>query len=444
MIPLIQSRLVALRADHRMREIAQGALSPLGIRSLGVMLAFLLNVMLARLLGAEGAGLFFLALSVVLIAESIGRFGLEYSLVRFVPACHARQDWGGVAGVSRHAFRTGMSVSALMSLCIAVSAAPIATHVFGKPELSGLLLILSVAIVPLALTRLYAAALRGMERIRIYQLLQNALPIALVIALLIPLDLHFGKTYGAALSYVAGWAIALGVGWWCWSAVLETIPAAPPSFERSRLLASCVPMLEATLSVLMLTQVPVFFIGIWSDATEVAVFNAAIRISLLGAFLSYSVVSILSPGLPGLAASSRLKDLERVFRKSITLAALCVIPLWVAVLAFPGQILALFGDEFRRGAAVLMVIFTGQVLFAVFGMAGELLLMGGHERLVRRINFMALALCFAACLSLVPAHGGMGAAVAISLAYAGHAAICLLYVRRHFGFWLMPTSGSAK
>ncbi|HXU93487.1 MAG TPA: oligosaccharide flippase family protein [Gallionella sp.] len=441
MIALLQRRVGALRADPYMREMARAALSSVGIRSLGMLLIFVFNVMLARLLGMEGAGLFFLALSVVLVAEAIGRFGLEYSLVRFVSAAHARQDWSAVSGVWRHALGLGVAVSVLMTILVVVFAAPVADQVFGKPGLRELLLTLSFAIVPLALTKLYAAALRGMSHFLIFRLLQNALPLALVIALLIPLDMQFGKAHGAALSYVIGWMIALGIGWWSWRVVAESIPAVPPVFERARLLASCAPMLAVTLSVLLLTQMPVFFIGIWSDTKEVAIFNVTVRIALLGAFLLHSMVSIFLPRFSELIASGRLADLKRVSGQSIMLVALCVIPLWVAVLLFPAPILTLFGEEFRQGAAVLIVTFTGQMLFGIFGVGGEILLMGGHEHLVRRINFMSLLLCFASCLLFVRDHGAMGAAVAISLAYVGHAAMCLFHVRKNFGFWLMPSFG---
>lgn len=436
MIALIQSRLGALRAAPHVREAAREALGSLSASLPGVLLAFAFSVMLARLLGAEGAGLFFLALSVVLVAEAAGRFGLERSLERFVPAGHARRDWGSVAGAWRRAIGTGAAVSILMALLVAVLAAPLASHVFGKPALHSLLLILSAAIVPRALTRLYAAALLGMRRVLICRLLQNALPFALAIALLIPLVLHFGKSNGAALSYVAGWTMAFGIGWWCWAAVLDTVPRTAPEFARARLLASCLPMLAVTLPVLMLTQLPAVFIGIWWDAKEVAIFSAAARIALLGAFLLHSMVSILLPKFSGPIASGRPGELESAASHSALVAALCIAPLWIAVLLFPGQMLALFGEEFREGAAVLMVVFTGQMLFGIFGVGGEILMMGGNDRMIRRANSLSLLLCFAACLLLVPAHGSMGAAVAICLAYAGHAAICQLYLKRRYGFWV--------
>lgn len=438
MIALIQNRLGALRAYRHTPEAARAALNSFSVRALGAVLAFVFNVILARFLGAEGAGLFFLALSVVLIADVIGRFGLEHSLLRFVSAAHAQEDWGGVAGVWRHALRMGITASVLTALLVALTAAPVANHLFGKPELQGLLLTLSFAIVPLALTRLYAAALRGMTRIQIHQWLQNALPIALVISLLIPLDLQFGKAHGAALAYVSGWTLALCIGWWCWGGVMESVPSVRPSFERSRLLESCVPMLALTLSVLLLTQLPVFFIGIWSDGKEVAIFSAAVRIALLAAFVLHSMTGIFLPRFSGLIASRKLGDLERVARQSITLAALCVMPLWIAALLFPGQVLTLFGEEFRGGASILMVVFTGQMLFGIFGVGGEILTMGGHERLVRRINFLSLLVCFIACLLLVPGYGGMGAALAVCAAYVAYAAMCQFHVRQLFGFWLVP------
>ena len=52
------------RFDVHMREVALGASQAFVLRAMGALLAFLFNVALARLLGAAGAGLYFLALVV--------------------------------------------------------------------------------------------------------------------------------------------------------------------------------------------------------------------------------------------------------------------------------------------------------------------------------------------------------------------------------------------
>jgi O-antigen/teichoic acid export membrane protein len=444
MINIIKKKIDSIRQDPHMREVARGTLSSLAARSLGVALAFVFNIILTRMLGAENSGLFFLALSVVLVAEVIGRFGLEYSLVRFVSGSYAQSDWGGIAGVWQHAIRLGFLVSILMTGLVAITAWPLANYIFSKPVLHELLLILSIAIVPLALTKLYAAALRGMKRILIFQLLQNALPIGFVMALLFPFILLLGWKVGVTLSYVVGWSIALGVGWWFWRAAFNLIPKAEPRFAHDKLLSSCVPMLGVTLSGLLLTQLPVFFIGVWSEAKDVAIFSVATRIALLGAFLLHSMLSILSPKFSELIASNKLEDLERLAKQAILVVALSIIPVWILVMSFPGQLLALFGEEFREGVSVLMVIFTGQVLFGIFGIGGEILMMGGYERLARRSLFVAVLICVVTCIILVPFYGGMGAAVAVALAYIGHAVICQIYIRQHFGFWLNFSSSKDK
>lgn len=72
--------------DHHMREIVQGASVSLGVKVVTGILTFALNVVVARALGAEGAGLFFLALTVVTIAAILGQLGLDAAVVRFVAA----------------------------------------------------------------------------------------------------------------------------------------------------------------------------------------------------------------------------------------------------------------------------------------------------------------------------------------------------------------------
>lgn len=287
----IKRKIDSIRNDPHMLEVARGTLSSVGARALGVLLAFLFNIVLTRMLGAENSGLFFLALSVVMVAEAIGRLGLEYSLVRFVSASYAQGDWGGVAGVWKYAIRIGLSGSLLMAALVALAAWPMSNYVFSKPELFDLLLILSIAVVPLALTKVYGAALRGMKRILIFQLLQNALPIAFVLVLLVLLVPLAGWKVGAAASYVLGWCMALAVGWWFLRTMLNAMPKAPHNFERANLLSSCLPMLVVTLSALLLTQIPIFFVGIWSDTKDVAIFNVAMPTPIKG-----TLSTLVEPG----------------------------------------------------------------------------------------------------------------------------------------------------
>src|SRR6056297_1209385 len=105
------------RFDQHILEVLNGAVLAFVLRSAGAGLAFLLNVVIGRLLGAEGTGLYFLALSVVSIGVVITKVGLDNTLLRFIASGASRGDWNSVLGV----FRMGMRLAVGTSLAAAVA-----------------------------------------------------------------------------------------------------------------------------------------------------------------------------------------------------------------------------------------------------------------------------------------------------------------------------------
>ena len=65
----------------------------------GSAINFIFNIVIARLLGGEGTGLYFMALSITLISSVIGRLGLDNALLRFISIFSANSEWGEVKGV---------------------------------------------------------------------------------------------------------------------------------------------------------------------------------------------------------------------------------------------------------------------------------------------------------------------------------------------------------
>ena len=87
--------------DKDVVELVQKSSGVFALRVAGAILAFALTVTMARLLGAEGTGLYYLALSIVSFAVILSRLGLDNVLLRFA-AAYAEQDrWPEVLGVYR-------------------------------------------------------------------------------------------------------------------------------------------------------------------------------------------------------------------------------------------------------------------------------------------------------------------------------------------------------
>src|SRR5689334_801516 len=148
-----------------MREIARGASAAFVLKGLSAAVTFGLYVVVGRLLGPAEAGYYFLALTVVTIASVVGRFGLDNSVLRFVAAYEADQDWAAVKGVYRKSARLVAVGSLCTSALVFALAEPISVRLFDKPELTTVLRWMSLAVFPAAMLNLQAQALQGRKRI---------------------------------------------------------------------------------------------------------------------------------------------------------------------------------------------------------------------------------------------------------------------------------------
>jgi O-antigen/teichoic acid export membrane protein len=70
-------------ADAEHRHTAINAILALSIRILGAGMAFIFNLIIARELGAEQSGYFFLAFSLVIFLSTFAMLGFENTVLRF-------------------------------------------------------------------------------------------------------------------------------------------------------------------------------------------------------------------------------------------------------------------------------------------------------------------------------------------------------------------------
>ena len=134
-----------------------------GLRIAGMGFGFLVGVQLARGLGAEGYGIYGVAMSIIALLTVPTEFGLPQLLTREVASAQVRQDWGRMRGILRWSSR----VSLLLSLVIGVGVVEwllLTGRGLGSPL--GMTLLAGVAMIPVvAQLSMRAAALRGLQQI---------------------------------------------------------------------------------------------------------------------------------------------------------------------------------------------------------------------------------------------------------------------------------------
>ena len=432
----IISKLYA-RLDTHMKEVVRGASTAFALKVLAAGLAFGLNVVLGRTLGASGAGLYFLAFGATAIAAEIGRLGLAGTLVRYVARFASSEQWGSVRGVYDKAMGVALVASLLSATALYLLAPILASKVFSEPALTPHLQLMALAVLPLALFRLYANALQGLKRVRDSLLVQSVLPPLLTLPLVAWLGPAHGVS-GAVVSYTFAAWIVLVIGLWQWRRLTPHLKAAHGVFGTRDLFASCVPLFWGSVLQMIMNWGPTLLLGVWADSAQVGVFALGSRIAGLTSFVLVAVNSIVAPKFAALYAERNTVALSSTARNSAKLMTLVAGPLLLVFLVFPESIMSVFGKEFVNGATMLTILALGQFVNVVTGSVRSLLIMSGNERLFRNNQIACVLLLLALSLALIPVYGGIGAAVAAATTLSVQNISAALLVRWKLGISTLP------
>ncbi len=145
-------------------ELGAPAAMVLVVRLIGAAAGFTLTVAVARALGAAGSGLYWLAMSVVSIAEIVGKLGVQDAALRFVSTAAAEGDWSRVAAIYRYALALVGGASAALAAAIAVFAPLIADSVFSDSNLIPVLRVAALLVPVQALMKLHSSLLKAIHR----------------------------------------------------------------------------------------------------------------------------------------------------------------------------------------------------------------------------------------------------------------------------------------
>ncbi len=434
---LVQRLGQRLGRDRNLVDVMRGAGLALVLRILGAGCAFVLNIAIGRLLGAEGAGLYFLALSVALILGVIGRLGLDHALLRFVSTEAAREDWDRVAGVFRRVVILVCGVGAALALGLVLASSWLAEWLFDEPGLAAPLRWIALSVVGFPIMMMVSEGLKGLRRVRDAMLVSGVIYPVVALALIWPLAGGLGAS-GAALAYAVGTLAAALYGVIVWYRTMAPHQAVP-QFEGGTLWKSSSKLwVMSVIESAFLPWAPLFFLGIWADTAESGVFGAVTRLVMLLSFLLTAVNTVMVPKIAQMQESGDTAGLARLVRRMSLVVTLTNAPIFLIMILGSTWLMGLFGPEFIRGAMALSVVALGQVVNTVSGSSGHLLMLAGHERDIRSSALVGAGIMAVCVLPLIPAYGLLGAAIAQACAITGMGLCKAAYVRYRLGILMVP------
>ena len=430
------TKFLAGRLNVHLREVLKNTSIALSLKLLGTVFAFGFSVLLARILGAHGAGTYFLALTLVTIASVFGRVGLDNTLLRFTAANASVGDWISVKGIYSKGIVFAVAASGIAVMLLFTMSPWLANSVFRKPELSITIRWLSLAIIPVSILILHSQLLKGLKRIRDSQLVESVnVPVICLIAFGM-----FGRTHGvlgAVWSYVAASVTAALLGIWLWRRATRAYRHITGEFDTRDIFKSSLPLFWVASMNLVFMWTTTLLLGVWGSSSDVGIFNVASRTAKLTSLILVAVNSIVAPKFAELYKKGEIETLSELAQNSLKLTTFLASPLLILFLLVPNWIMQLFGPQFVGGTAVLMILAVGQFVNASTGPVGFLLMMSGNEKAVRNNITVAAGLNLVLNVFLIPQYSIIGAAVATSLAIATMNILHVFSVKRYLNIWII-------
>lgn len=418
MLNQIKNKWIEIFNGGHSAEVMQGVAWSLTLKIIGSGIGFAFNVAVARLLGVEGAGVFFLALAIVTIGSVVGRLGLDNALLRFVSAGASVRDWERVNGVYALGLQVAILASSAVTVIIFASSSFLANVLFMKPELTETLRWMSFSIVPFTLLNLHAESLKGLKRVGGAMLVQGiSLPL-LSLAVIYPL-VKMGGVSGAAWAYNIAAFVTAVLGLCLWNQATALHKKVSGVFSYKELWNSCKHLaVAAILNRAVLPWAPIFFLGIWASNAEVGIFSVANRTVMLVTLLLFSVNNILAPKFSELYVKNDIVSLERTAQLMAKITLLFTSPIFLVLIFFGKEVMGGFGEAFRSGGIVLTILSIGQLVNVATGSVGVLLVATGNEKSYQQITVYSTFFLIVLSVVMIPLLGAMGAAIAASVAVA--------------------------
>lgn len=417
-----------------MWDLLRGTSSAAAMRLLRTLASFGCNVLLGRLLGVEGVGLYFLAYAVVRISSVIAQFGLARTVLRWSAAAAADSEWSTVRALYRKAMLLSGGLSIVVSALVIWQAQGIAS-IFGNAALAPALQLMSIGILPWTLVTLHSQFLLGLRRTR-EALFVEGVGIPLVH---LPLLLVLGGSYGllgASASFAVSATAVLGLGF---VLLRRALPAGQAgTFETETLVKTSVPLFWMDVTSVGIGLTDTVLLGLWRDPAEVGLYNVTRRVAVLTSAMLTAVNVVVAPRFAALYRQGKMDALRELAQDSAKLVALTAVPYLLAVLLVPHWILGVFGSEFVAGSPALALLAIGQFVAAITGSVGFLLIMTGHERAMRNTTMAAAALNILLQLFLIPAFGFVGAAAATAASSVVSNLVAMMLVWHYLSIFTMP------
>ena len=418
-------------------QLARGALRGILISVLGILVGFLVQVAVARMLGVAEFGVYTWALACMNFMLLVSCSGLDGLTVRKLPSLLLDRQWGKVRGLFRFSIAWVGGVAFACAVVLYGAAWLLREH-----ALPGALdtLALCIVVTPLfALGSLRQSALGALKHVAKAQVLEAVVRPIILLLVLAAMIYLVGMAPTSALAMIGQLSASVIVfvvgGIWLFQSLPRETRDAMPEREAEGWLRQAFPFLAISGASAFGGQAGMLALGAMGTATDTGIYAAVLRINDIAMMGIYSIGAIASPLFVETLARKDRAGLVHLLTWGARGALLFALLASAGIVLLGDWVLAAFGKRFLEGHDPLYIMLPGVLISAFAGMSGFLLAMSGHAAQRAAVGWLCAISNILVCIVAVPNHGIYGAAWGYVVSSLINAILCLFLCWRYLRVW---------
>ena len=379
---------------------------------------FAVQVLIVRYLSKSDYGAFAYAFSLISLGSSIAVFGFDKTVTRFIPMYQEKGEFHKVFGSIIMMVGTVLSLSFFLILLVFGLKGWI-TGTLVNDHLAVQLLVLMIILVPIqALDSLLIGMLAIFSKPSSIFFRRYVLGPSLRISVVLLLVIFHSNVYFLSIGYILAGALGIAIYYGILIRDLRRQPLWKHfnihklEFPLKEIFGFSTPLLTSNFVYVVRSQMVILLLEYFRSTLDVAAYRAVQPVADLNTTVIQSFGVLFMPTMARMFARKEQEGIDDLYWQSAV---------WITVISFPIFLLTfslaqpltllLFGERYAQSGWIMAVLAFGYYFNAALGFNADTLRIYGKLRYTVIVDFIAMFICLALNVILIPRYGAMGGAI---------------------------------
>lgn len=423
------------KASKRHLAYGSAAASVIFFSSAG--LAFLTQLLIARILGPESFGIYAYVLAWMSVLAYCAALGFQVALLRFVSVYESKNAWSLLRGVIQYSERRAGIVGALV-IVIGITGVLIRGNTIA-PELSNTFVVGFLLVPAWAFLWMRAATIRAFGGVVTALVPERIMRDGLLLAFVLFASLSLKWTLDASTVMtvtLASTVLALCMAHLAMRRLrpnmIDTVVA---EYDVKAWRKAALPLLVVGAMDALFNRTGVLMLGWVGETKSAGIYGLAFSIAFLSVMPRTAVETLFAPAIARLYAARQFAELQTLVVRAASWSMCAAASIAIVLAVMAEYLLAWFGPEYVEGANALRILLVGQVISASAGSQIPVLAMTGHERNSAVILALSAAANIIISFMMITQFGLLGAAWATMISIVLWNGAMAVFIRRRLDLW---------